>query len=111
MLYLLLITCVPFTTIVVGRYASLAPAVWLYAGNTALIALVSWRMLSVTERIETEEHRHDRRIGLVTVLASTVACVVWSLFDSSDALFALLLNLVVPRLQRVFAKKKAVAPG
>src|ERR1700742_4106814 len=28
--YLLFITFVPFTTIVVGRYGSLAPAVWLY---------------------------------------------------------------------------------
>jgi uncharacterized membrane protein len=29
--YLLLITFVPFSTIVIGRYASFAPAVWLYA--------------------------------------------------------------------------------
>jgi uncharacterized membrane protein len=107
LLYLLLITCVPFTTIVVGRYSSLAPAVWLYAANTALVALVSWRMLTLTERIETEEHRHDRQIGLMVVLASTAACVVWSLFDPSNALYALLLNLAVPRLQRMFAKKGA----
>src|SRR5277367_3586088 len=29
LLYLLLITFVPFSTIVVGRYASFAPAIWL----------------------------------------------------------------------------------
>ena len=34
LLYHLLITCVPFTTIVVGRFAHLAPAIWLYAGHT-----------------------------------------------------------------------------
>ena len=38
LLYHLLITCVPFTTIVVGRFAHFAPAIWLYAGHTLLIA-------------------------------------------------------------------------
>ena len=38
LLYLLLITCVPFTTIVVGRFAHFPPAIWLYAGHTLLIA-------------------------------------------------------------------------
>ena len=43
LLYLFLVTCVPFTTIAFGRYASLAPAIWFYAGNAALIGLVSFR--------------------------------------------------------------------
>ena len=38
LLYLFLITCVPFTTIVVGRFAHIPPAIWLYAGHTLLIA-------------------------------------------------------------------------
>ncbi len=38
LLYHFLITCVPFTTIVVGRFAHFAPAIWLYAGHTLLIA-------------------------------------------------------------------------
>jgi uncharacterized membrane protein len=37
LLYQLLITCVPFTTIVVGTYGHFAPAIWLYAGHTLLI--------------------------------------------------------------------------
>ena len=40
LLYLLLITCVPFSTIVVGRFAHFPPAIWLYAGHTLLIAAV-----------------------------------------------------------------------
>ncbi|MGB3448153.1 MAG: hypothetical protein WBA48_15790 [Xanthobacteraceae bacterium] len=36
MVHLLLITFVPFTTMMVGRYISLAPAIWLYAANTIL---------------------------------------------------------------------------
>ena len=31
---------VPFTTMLVGRYISLAPAIWLYAANTIAFALV-----------------------------------------------------------------------
>jgi uncharacterized membrane protein len=50
--YLLLITCVPFSTIVVGRYGSLAPAVWLDAGHLLLIALVSMRMMALTPNLE-----------------------------------------------------------
>jgi uncharacterized membrane protein len=100
---------VPFTTIVVGRYASLAPAVWLYVANTGLVALVSWRMLSLTEHIETEQHRADRRVGLIILLVSIAGCVVWSLFEPANALYALLLNLAVPRVQRMVAKKKSLA--
>lgn len=44
MLHLLLITLVPFTTMLIGRYPTLAPAVWFYAGNTIAFALVALRM-------------------------------------------------------------------
>ncbi|HMK71105.1 MAG TPA: TMEM175 family protein, partial [Xanthobacteraceae bacterium] len=44
LLYLLLITCVPFTTFIIGRFGHLGPAIWLYAGNTILIALVAFRL-------------------------------------------------------------------
>jgi hypothetical protein len=37
LVYLFLITCVPFTTMVVGRHVIFAPAILLYAGNTLLI--------------------------------------------------------------------------
>jgi len=30
LVHLLLVTCVPFVTMVVGRYGALAPAIWLY---------------------------------------------------------------------------------
>jgi len=46
LLYLLLITCVPFTTIIAGRFAHHAPAIWLYAGHTLLIAAVGLRFSS-----------------------------------------------------------------
>src|SRR4051794_27310942 len=47
LLHLLLITCVPFSTMVVGRYGEFAPAIWLYCGNTILAALVAMRMTAL----------------------------------------------------------------
>jgi len=100
LLYLLLITCVPFTTIVVGRYASLAPAIWLYAGNTALIAITAWRLLELTPEVEDERHRRERRFSLLVLLVSALACIGWSFVNSAEALLALLLNFAPPALIR-----------
>lgn len=49
MIHLLLITFVPFSTMVVGRYVWLAPAIWLYATNIVLLALVAIRMLILSK--------------------------------------------------------------
>jgi hypothetical protein len=62
--YLFLITCVPFTTIIVGRFPDLAPAVCLYAGTTALIAAVAWKMMTLLPDIEPGRHIEARRFGL-----------------------------------------------
>ena len=56
LVYLLLITFVPFSTIVVGRYAALAPAIWLYAGHTLLIALINLRIVALTPELERDDH-------------------------------------------------------
>jgi uncharacterized membrane protein len=99
LLYLLLITCVPFTTIVVGRYASLAPAVWLYAGNTALIALVAWRLLSLTPELESG-HRRARTVALLVLLASALICIALSFWNPAYSLFGLLVNGASPWFKR-----------
>src|ERR1700761_6163641 len=56
LLYQFLITCVPFTTIVVGRFAHFPPAIWLYAGHTFLIALVGVRLMQLTPHLEQGDH-------------------------------------------------------
>lgn len=115
LLYLLLITCVPFTTIVVGRYGSLAPACWLYAGNTALIALVSWRMLALTPELEDEVPRYRRNVSLAFLLISALLCIAWTFVDASQALFALLVNTLAPLWvhvhERFFARASSSASG
>jgi uncharacterized membrane protein len=98
--HLLLVTFVPFTAIVVGRYASLAPAVWLYAGNTALIAIASWRVLTLTPGIEDDYHRHKGRISMIVLLVSALCCIGWSFVRPSEALWFFTLNLTAPLIAR-----------
>lgn len=62
LLYLFLITCVPFTTIVVGRFAHFAPAIWLYAGHTLLIGVVGMAWL------------HSPRISSATITCAGGSC-------------------------------------
>jgi len=101
LIYLLLITCVPFTTTVVGRYASFAPAIWLYCGNTALIAIAAWRMLVLTPEVENQHRVHRRQVSMIVLLASSVLCIAWSFVDPRHALWAFLLNLAAPTLTRL----------
>lgn len=90
--YHLLITGVPFTTMVVGRFASFAPAIWIYAGNTILIALVSFRLLALTPSFERADHLRDRKIALGLLIASSALAIVWSFVQPDQALWALVLN-------------------
>jgi TMEM175 potassium channel family protein len=92
LLYLMLITCVPFSTIVVGRFAHLAPAIWLYAGHTLLIALVGMRMVAITPHLEQGDHLRHRQLSAMLLVVSSLLAIVLSFVDSRVALWALALN-------------------
>jgi len=98
--YLLLITCVPFSTIVVGRYASLAPAVWLYAGHILLIALVSMRMMALTPHLEPGDHLRAKQMGAILLVGSALLTIVLSFVDLRIAMWGLALNFVQPVIAR-----------
>jgi uncharacterized membrane protein len=100
--YHLLITCVPFTTIVVGRFVEFAPATWLYAGNTILISLVAFRLLALTPSFERRDHLRDRQIALSLLIASSVLAIGWSFVSPHYALWALALNGAAPMISRRF---------
>jgi TMEM175 potassium channel family protein len=100
LLYLLLITCVPFTTTVVGRFAGFAPAIWLYAGNTVLIAAVAFRLLALTPDLEQGDHLRDRQISLTILIVSSLLAVAWSFVSPPQALLAFVLNLAAPAIGR-----------
>jgi uncharacterized membrane protein len=100
LLYLLLITCVPFSTIIVGRFPNLAPSIWLYAGNTILISAVAFRLMALTPGIEPGDHLRDRQASLILLIASSVLAVGWSFVSPSQALLAFALNLAAPAITR-----------
>lgn len=104
LIYLLLITCVPFSTIVIGRFVHLAPAVWLYALNMILIAAVGLRLLALTE-VESSEHRSDRKLSLAILIASSALAIAWSFIDPGKAMWAFVLNLGSPMLVRLRQKR------
>ena len=100
LLYLLLITCVPFASIVVGRFANLAPAIWLYAGNTLLIAAVALRLVFLTPHLEQDEHLRRRQLSVILLIVCSLLAIAVSLMDPRWALWAYMLNFAGPIIGR-----------
>jgi uncharacterized membrane protein len=73
--YMLFITCVPFSTYVIGRYPGLPPAVWLYSANTAVIGLVGLRMLAITHLAERDPRVRQHRTNLVMLVVLSVLAI------------------------------------
>jgi uncharacterized membrane protein len=91
--YLFFITSVPFTTSVVGRYGDLPPAVWLYATNMIVVAVLSLR-LRMAEIVP--EHRARARVGnarILVFMATAIMSVLISLLAPGYAMYAYLLNI------------------
>jgi uncharacterized membrane protein len=100
LLYLLFITCVPFTTIVVGRFGHFAPAIWLYAGHTLLIALVWLRLVHITPHLEQGDHLRHRQLSAMLLIVSSLLAMTLSLVNSRIALWALALNFAAPLIRK-----------
>jgi len=109
LLYLLLITCVPFSTIVVGRFAHFAPAIWLYAGHTLAIALVGMRLVAITPHLEQGDHLRFRQFSAVVLIVSSCLAIAVSFVSPRLALWALALNLAAPVMRVWFGRR--VLPG
>ena len=103
LLYLFLITCVPLSTIIVGRYPQLAPATWLYSGHTLLISLVGLRMVFLTPELEKGDHLQRRLMSAFLLVAASLLAIALSFFDPPTAMWAFMLPLVAPPLMRRIA--------
>jgi uncharacterized membrane protein len=108
LLHLLLITLVPFTTMLVGRYVALAPAVWLYAANTIAFALVAIRMISLTEPEHARAHLEDR-LGLIVLIGASLLAVAISLFRPQYAMLGFLANGLDGPLRAFLRRRKAAS--
>jgi uncharacterized membrane protein len=98
--HLLLITCVPFSTMVVGRYGAFAPAIWLYCANTILAGLVAARLASLAAPHIGAEDALDRRVGLIVVIVVSLIVMAVSVVQPKHAMWIYLLNVFAPALRR-----------
>lgn len=104
LLHLLLITLVPFTTMLVGRYIQFAPAIWLYAANTIAFALVAIRMISLTDPEHARAHLEDR-LGLIVLMGASLLTVMASFFIPKWAMLFYLANLIDGPLRRLVKRR------
>lgn len=96
----------PFTTIVVGRFGHFAPAVWLYAGHTLLIAAVGLRLAAITPHLEQGDHLRFRQLSAMLLIVSSLLAIALSFAQVRIALWALALNFAGPMI-RVWSKRVA----
>jgi uncharacterized membrane protein len=98
--HLFFITCMPFSTMVVGRYVDLAPAVWLYAANTILAAGAAWRLVRASEAEEDTGQAGEANVTLPILIGIALVSVGVSLFSPRLAMWAYALLLPVPIFTR-----------
>jgi uncharacterized membrane protein len=105
LLYLLLATCFPFSTSVVGRFPHLAPAVWLYSINMAALAAIGYRLVVLLPDVANDDHTLDRKVSLCLVIVTCAVCVGVSMVNPAKALWVYVLNFAEPQLARWIGKR------
>jgi len=104
--HLMLATCLPFSTTVVGRFAQFAPSVWLYALNMGMLAAIGYWLIMLLPDLEEDEHAYDRKISLLVLIGTSVLCIGLSVVISpAKALLVYLLNIGASRLARSLATR------
>jgi uncharacterized membrane protein len=100
LIHLFFVTCLPFSTMVVGDYDDFTAAVWLYAANMAASALAAIRLSFLAER-ETGRHpEHSGRLELGLLILSAMLSAAISLYSPPVAMYAYFLNALVPIIRR-----------
>lgn len=107
LLYLFIATCLPFSTSVVGRFVHFKTAVWLYSVNMVALALVGYRLVVLLPGLSDDEHTLDRKLSLLILTATSVACIALSVINPARALWVYLLNLLEPQVSRWMTSRRA----
>jgi uncharacterized membrane protein len=111
LLYLLLATCLPFSTSVVGRFFHYDVAIWLYTLNMAALAAVGYRLLLLLPELDDDKHTHDRKVSLLLLLGTSLLCAVLSLIVQQRALWIYLLNIAAGPMTSWLEKKRVSGRG
>jgi len=98
--HLFFITCMPFSTMVVGRHVDLAPAAWLYAANTILAGGAAYGLVRASQAEEDTGQAGETNVTLPALIGIALISVAVSLFSPRLAMWTYALILVVPALTR-----------
>ena len=98
LLLLFVVTCTPFTTIMIGRFASVPAAIWLYVGNIVALTAVSYWLAALSHR--NGETLRARTIALGVVIFSGALTIGASFFAPHRAILALVLTFFTPAFVR-----------
>jgi uncharacterized membrane protein len=104
LIYLLFITFIPFSTMLVGRYGGFAPSVWIYAANMIAGALMSLHMVSLAAVPENQAETQNDRFGLSILIVSALISVAISFVNPGLAMLGYLFNIAQPVLARWFLR-------
>ncbi|HET6971473.1 MAG TPA: TMEM175 family protein [Phenylobacterium sp.] len=108
LVHLLAVTFVPFASMLIGRYASLAPSIWVYSANLAALSISGWGLASTGPESERAA-ADDNRFGMVTLLIAAAAAVAVSFWDPPRAPLAYLIAALGRPLGRLHKSRKAPA--
>lgn len=103
---LFLVTLTPFSTLVLGRFASLAPGIWLYVANLVALSVTAWKVAQHAPESERDEVE-DNNIGLVLLLIASAVVVALSFFHTAWATLGFLITGLTPTVDRLFGRGKA----
>ncbi|HZZ66785.1 MAG TPA: TMEM175 family protein [Phenylobacterium sp.] len=105
LMHLFLVTMMPFSTLMIGRFGSHAPALWLYTANLVGLSVTLWmasRSAPEAERAEIE----DNRMGLIMLLVAAAVVVALSFEHTAWAALGFLLTGLTPLAEQMMEKLK-----
>jgi len=103
--HLFLVTMMPFSTLVIGRFASLAPGIWVYTANLVGLSLTAWLANRAAPAPEREEVG-DNTVSLVLLLAAAAVVVAVGFLHTAWATLGFLLTAFTPLAERLFGRRK-----
>jgi TMEM175 potassium channel family protein len=107
LLLMLLATCLPFSTTLVGRFAQYSSSVLLYAANMAALAAIGYRLVMLLPDLEDDEHTRDRKVSLLFLIGTSALCAAFTMVNPAKALWVYALNIFASQLARWIGKRRA----
>jgi len=104
--HLLLVTLMPFSTMLVARFDTAPLVAGVYAANVGLMSLCAWRMMEAGEA-ESVAAMAERRTGLIQIVALSVGAVALSPWLGAKALLLYALKGMAQRVIKWRARSAA----